>query len=383
MERHARTWFTPRQKAELWERWKSGQCVADIARALARRNKSGVYRVLALSGGIAPASRRRASVALKLEEREEISRGIAAGQSIRLIARGLRRSPSTVSREIGRNGGCSAYRASEADTRAWERALRPKPCRLARHPELRWRVAQKLALQWSPEQISGWLKRQFPADQGMQVSHETIYRSLFIQTRGVLKKELMAHLRTARQMRQAKGGTTKSGLGQIVDTVSIRERPADADDRAVPGHWEGDLLCGANNTHIVTLVERHTRFAMLLKVPSKDTATVVAALGKHVSKLPQQLRRSLTWDRGKEMADHKNFTIATNVQVYFCDPRSPWQRGSNENTNGLLRQYFPRGTDLSRLSQSSLNRVALRLNQRPRKTLGFETPADRLRAVLH
>jgi IS30 family transposase len=244
-------------------------------------------------------------------------------------------------------------------------------------------VAQKLALQWSPEQIAGWLKRQFPADQSMQVSHEAIYRSLFIQTRGVLKKELMTHLRTGRQMRQAKGGTTKSGLGQIVDTVSIRERPAEAEDRAVPGHWEGDLLCGANNTHIVTLVERHTRFAMLLKVPSKDTATVVAALGKHVSKLPQQLRRSLTWDRGKEMADHKNFTIATNVQVYFCDPRSPWQRGSNENTNGLLRQYFPRGTDLSRLSQSSLNRVALRLNQRPRKTLGFETPADRLRAVLH
>ena len=382
MEWHARTWFTPRQKAELWERWKSGQCVADIARALARRNKSGVYRVLALDGGIAPASRRRASVALKLEEREEILRGIAAGQSIRLIARGLRRSPSTVSREIGRNGGCSAYRASEADTRAWERTLRPKPCRLARHPELRRRVAQKLALQWSPEQISGWLKRQFPADQGMQVSHEAIYRSLFIQTRGVLKKELMAHLRTARQMRQAKGGTTKSGLGQIVDTVSIRERPAEVEDRAVPGHWEGDLLSGANNTHIVTLVERHTRFAMLLKVPSKDTATVVTALGKHVRKLPQQLRRSLTWDRGKEMADHKSFTIATNVQVYFCDPRSPWQRGSNENTNGLLRQYFPRGTDLSRFSQAYLNSIALRLNQRPRKTLGFQAPADRLRAVL-
>jgi IS30 family transposase len=243
-------------------------------------------------------------------------------------------------------------------------------------------VAQKLALQWSPEQVSGWLKQQFSADQSMQISHETIYRSLFIQTRGVLKKQLMAHLRTARQMRQAKGGTTKSGLGQIVDTVSIRERPADADDRAVPGHWEGDLLCGANNTHIVTLVERQTRFAMLLKVPSKDTATVVAALGKHVSKLPQQLRRSLTWDRGKEMADHKNFTIATNVQVYFCDPRSPWQRGSNENTNGLLRQYFPKGTNLSHFSQAHLNRVALRLNQRPRKTLGFETPADRLQAVL-
>ena len=379
----ARTWFTPKQRAELWERWRSGQCVADIARALERRNKSGVYRILALNGGIAPASRRRARVALRGDEREEISRGIAAGRSMRHIAQGLGRSPSTVSREIRRNSGCSAYRASEAETRAWERALRPKPCRLACHAELRWRVAQKLALQWSPEQVSGWLKQQFSADQSMQISHETIYRSLFIQTRGVLKKELMAHLRTARQMRQAKGGTTKSGLGQIVDTVSIRERPADADDRAVPGHWEGDLLCGANNTHIVTLVERQTRFAMLLKVPSKDTATVVAALGKHVSKLPQQLRRSLTWDRGKEMADHKNFTVATNVQVYFCDPRSPWQRGSNENTNGLLRQYFPKGTDFSRFTQSHLNRIALRLNQRPRKTLGFETPADKLRAVLH
>jgi transposase, IS30 family len=382
MEGHARTWFTPRQRAELWERWKSGQCVADIARALGRRNKSGVYRILALNGGISPAPRRRAPVALRLGEREEISRGIAAGRSIRRIARDLGRAPSTISREIKRNGGCSAYRASEADTRAWERALRPKPCRLARHAGLRWRVAHKLALQWSPEQISGWLKRQFPADQSMQVSHEAIYRSLFIQTRGVLKKELMAHLRTARQMRQAKGGTTKRGLGQIVDTVSIRERPAEAEDRAVPGHWEGDLLAGSNNTHIATLVERHTRFTMLLKIPSKDTATVIAALGKQVRKLPRELRRSLTWDRGKEMADHKSFTIATNVQVYFCDPRSPWQRGSNENTNGLLRQYFPRGTDLSRFSQAYLNKIALRLNQRPRKTLGFETPADRLRAVL-
>ena len=356
--------------------------MADIARALERRNKSGVYRILAVNGGIAPAPRLRAPVALRLEEREEISRGIAAGRSIRRIAQDLGRAPSTISREIKRNGGCSAYRASEADTRAWERALRPKPCRLTRHAGLRWRVAQKLSLQWSPEQISGWLKRQFPADQGMQVSHETIYRSLFIQTRGVLKKQLMAHLRTARQMRQAKGGTTKSGLGQIVDTVSIRERPAEAEDRAVPGHWEGDLLAGANNTHIATLVERHTRFTMLLKIPSKDTATVVTALGKHVRKLPRELRRSLTWDRGKEMADHKSFTIATNVQVYFCDPRSPWQRGSNENTNGLLRQYFPRGTDLSDFSQAYLNKIALRLNQRPRKTLGFETPADRLRAVL-
>jgi len=382
MEGTARTWFTPRQKADLWQRWKSGQCVADIARALERRNKSGVYRVLALNGGIAPTQRRRATVALRLEEREEISRGIAAGRSIRRIAVSLGRAPSTISREVRRNGGCSAYRASEADTRAWERALRPKPCRLARHPELRWCVAQKLALQWSPQQISGWLKREFASDQDMQVSHETIYRSLFVQTRGVLKKELMAHLRTARQMRQAKGGTAKNGLGQIVDAVSIRERPAEAEDRAVPGHWEGDLLSGANNTHMVTLVERHTRFAMLVKVPSKDTVTVVGALAKHVHKLPAELRRSLTWDRGKEMADHKAFTVATDVKVYFCDPRSPWQRGSNENTNGLLRQYFPKGSDLSAYSQAYLNKIALRLNQRPRKTLGYESPASRLRTVL-
>ena len=216
----------------------------------------------------------------------------------------------------------------------------------------------------------------------MQVSHETIYRSLFVQTRGVLKKELMAHLRTRRQMRHAKGGVTMSGLGHIVDTVPIRERPAEADDRAVPGHWEGDLLCGSNHSHIVTLVERSSRFAMLLKVPNSETATVVGALTKHIGKLPTALRRSLTWDRGKEMAEHKAFTVATDVQVYFCDPRSPWQRGSNENTNGLLRQYFPKGTDLSHFSQGHLNKIALRLNQRPRKTLGFDTPADRMNAVL-
>ncbi|MGO9786297.1 MAG: IS30 family transposase [Rhodomicrobium sp.] len=374
--------FTARQRAELWERWRGGQCVADIARALERRNKSGVYRVLVLNGGIAPAARRRAAVALRLEEREEISRGIAAGRSMRRIAAGLGRTPSTVSREVRRNGGWGGYRASEADGRAWSRGLRPKPCRLASHPELRWRVAQKLALQWSPKQISGWLKREFAPDQDMQVSHETIYRSLFVQARGVLKRELMAHLRTARQMRQAKGGTAKNGLGQIADAVSIRERPAEAEDRAVPGHWEGDLLSGGNNTHIATLVERQTRFAMLIKVPSKDTVSVVGALAKHVRKLPAELRRSLTWDRGKEMAEHKAFTVATGVKVYFCDPRSPWQRGSNENTNGLLRQYFPKGKDLSVYSQAYLNKIALRLNQRPRETLAYECPADRLRAVL-
>ena len=382
MEQVSRIWFTPRQRAELWERWRNGQSVADIARALGRRNKSGVYRLLALDGGIAPNVRRRAPLALRLAEREEISRGLAAGQSIRQIACGLGRAPSTVSREIRRNGGSLRYRANLAEERAWDQALRPKACRLASRAPLRWRVAQKLAQQWSPEQIAGWLKRQYPTDPDMQLSHETIYRSLFVQTRGVLKKELMAHLRTKRQLRQAKGGVTKSGLGQIVDTVSIRERPAEAEDRAVPGHWEGDLLCGSNHSYMVTLVERASRFAMLLKVPSRDTATVVAALTKHIGRLPAELRRSLTWDRGHEMAAHKAFTVATNVQVYFCDPRSPWQRGSNENTNGLLRQYFPKGTDISTFSQAHLNKIALRLNQRPRKTLGFESPADRLSSVL-
>jgi IS30 family transposase len=382
MEQVSRIWFTPRQKSELWERWKSGQCIAAIARTLGRRNKSGVYRILALNGGIVPTPRRRARLALRLDEREEVSRGLAAGRSIRQIAYGLGRAPSTVSREIRRNGGSQGYRANRADQRAWDQSLRPKACRLAHHAPLRWRVAQKLAQQWSPEQIAGWLRRQHPTDPDMQLSHETIYRSLFVQTRGVLKKELMAHLRTKRQLRQAKGGVTKSGLGQIVDTVSIRERPAEAEDRAVPGHWEGDLLCGSNHSYMVTLVERASRFAILLKVPNSNTATVVAALTKHIGKLPAELRRSLTWDRGHEMAAHKAFTVATNVQVYFCDPRSPWQRGSNENTNGLLRQYFPKGTDLAQCSQAHLNKIALRLNQRPRKTLGFESPADRLNSVL-
>jgi IS30 family transposase len=368
------------KKAELWERWKSGQCASDIALVL-ERTKGAIHHVLAANGGVAPVARRRGPVALVLDEHEEISRGIAAGRSIRGIAASLGRSPSTVSWEVVRHGGRSAYRAMEADARAWEWALRPKRCRLASHPRLRWRVAEKLALDWSPEQIAGWLKREFPADEGLRVSHETIYRSLFVQTRGVLKKELIGHLRAVRRMRQPKGGTTPSRLpGQIVDAVSIRERPAEVEDRAVPGHWEGDLLSGTHNSHMATLVERHSRFAMLIKVKGMDTASVVSALSKQVRQLPLQLRRSLTWDRGKEMADHKNFTLATDVQVYFCDPRSPRQRGSNENTNGLLRQYFPKGTDLSGYSQAYLNKIALRLNQRPRKTLGFETPADRLRA---
>jgi IS30 family transposase len=378
----SRIWFTPAQKVELWERWKQGQSISAISRALERRNKSGVQQIVALHGGIAPVPRRRAVAALRVEEREEISRGIAAGLSLRSIARTLGRSPSTVCREIERNGGWRAYRAARADKLAWERALRPKRCRLACHGRLRWRVAQKLALQWSPQQIAGWLKRQYPDDPDMQISHEAIYRSLFIQSRGVLKKELMTHLRTRRQMRLAKGARTGKGHGQIIDMVSIRERPAEAMDRAVPGHWEGDLLTGAGDTHIATLVERHSRFTMLVKLKRKDSATVVAALARQISKLPEELRRSLTWDQGKEMARHQSFTMATDVQVYFCDPRSPWQRGSNENTNGLLRQYLPRSTDLSRISQSQLNAIALRLNQRPRKTLDFETPADKLQTVL-
>ena len=378
----SRIWFTPAQKVELWERWKQGQSISAISRALERRNKSGVRQIVALHGGIAPAPRRRAVRALRVEEREEISRGIAAGRSIRGIARALGRSPSTVCREIERNGGSRVYRAARADKLAWERALRPKRCRLACHGRLRWRVAHKLALQWSPQQIAGWLRRQYPDDPDMQISHEAIYRSLFIQARGVLKKELMAHLRTRRQMRLAKGANTGRGHGQILDMVSIRERPAEADDRAVPGHWEGDLLTGAGDTHIATLVERHSRFTMLVKLKRKDSATVVEALAQQIGKLPEELKRSLTWDQGKEMARHRTFTMATDVQVYFCDPRSPWQRGSNENTNGLLRQYLPRATDLSRISQSQLNAIALRLNQRPRKTLDFETPADRLAMVL-
>lgn len=378
----SRIWFTAAQKVELWERWKQGQSISAISRALERRNKTGVQRIVALHGGIAPLPRRRAGVALRLEEREEISRGIAAGRSIRGIARLLGRAPSTICREVERNGGLRSYRATRADKLAWERALRPKRCRLACHGRLRWRVAQKLALEWSPQQIAGWLKRQYPDDPSMQISHEAIYRSLFIQSRGVLKKELMAHLRTQRQMRLAKSAKPGSGHGRILDMVSIRERPAEADDRAVPGHWEGDLLTGANDTHIATLVERHSRFTMLVKLQRKDSATVVAALAQHICRLPEELRRSLTWDQGKEMARHLSFTLATDVQVYFCDPRSPWQRGTNENTNGLLRQYLPRATNFSHLSQSQLNAIAMRLNQRPRKTLDFATPAEKLQDVL-
>jgi IS30 family transposase len=368
------------QRTDIWRRWKAGQTLHEIGRAYGKPH-SCIRCLLLPHGGIAPALRRRSRLALSRAERENISRGIASGSSIREMARHLDRAVSTVSREISRHGGRPAYRAHEADDQAWESALRPKRCLLALNRKLRNIVASKLILDWSPEQISGWLKTQYPDDESLRVSHETIYRSLFIQARGVLKKELMEHLRTKRRMRRSQHSRIfKDSRGQIVDAMSIRERPPEVEDRAIPGHWEGDLLSGAKNSYIATLVERHSRFAMLIKVPSKDTAVVVAALSRHVRKLPATLRRSLTWDRGLEMAKHKDFTVATEVQVYFCDPQSPWQRGTNENTNLLLRQYFPRGTDLSDYSQAQLDQVALRLNQRPRKTLGFQTPASKLQA---
>ena len=302
---------------------------------------------------------------------------------MRTIAAQLGRSPSTVSREIQRNGGYDSYRATSAEDAAWQRALRPKACKLAGQPHLAKVITEQLKIHWSPEQIAGWLKRRFPDDERYHVSHETIYKSLFIQARGVLKKELLACLRTQRVARRPKHASLKGkGLGKIVDAVPISERPASVEDRAVPGHWEGDLISGSNNSHIATLVERQTRYVMLAKVDSKDTDTVIKALIKQSRKLPSELSKSLTWDRGSELSDHKRFTLATDIQVYFCDPQSPWQRGSNENTNGLLRQYFPKGTDLSVHSQAELNRVARLLNERPRKTLDYETPADRFAACV-
>ena len=368
------------QRSEIWRCWKAGQSLHEIGRAFGKPH-SCIRCLLLPRGGIAPALRRRSRLALSRAEREDISRGIASSSSIREIAKGLDRTTSTVSREVIRHGGRPAYRAHEADDQAWESALRPKRCLLAVNRKLRNIVARKLILDWSPEQISGWLKTPYPDDESVRVSHETIYRSLFIQARGVLKKELLEHLRSKRRIRRSQHARVSGqSRGQIVDAISIRERPAEIEDRAIPGHWEGDLIGGSKNSHVVTLVERHSRFTALVKVPNKDTAVVVAALTRHVRKPPAALRRSLTWDRGLEMAKHKTFTVATNVKVYFCDPHSPWQRGTNENTNLLLRQYFPRGTDLSAYSQAQLEQVALRLNQRPRKTLGFETPASRLQA---
>jgi len=382
MKQRPRIYYTESQKSLMWDRWQKGDSLQQIAQ-LFGRNHSSVSRILSESGGIRPSPRRRSRLALSMAEREEISRSIAIGHSIRSIAKRLGRAPSTVSREIRRNGGSECYRANTADQTAWERAHRPQPCKLVKNSSLAYIVADKLKMSWSPEQIAGWLKYAYPGREDHQVSHETIYRSLYIQARGALKKELLEHLRRTRVMRRSRHHTQKKdNHGRITDAVSISERPAIAEDRAVPGHWEGDLIAGSKNSYIATLVERHTRYVMLVKVTGKDTETVINALIRHAHKLPQELYTSLTWDRGKEMADHKRFTLATDIKVYFCDPKSPWQRGSNENTNGLLRQYFPKGTDLSVHSQEHLNFVARQLNERPRKTLNFRTPAERFNACV-
>lgn len=377
MARRPRINYTKELQADIWDRYKRGDSLWSIARSI-DRHSSSIYRILSQTGGIRPAERKRSRQALSLSEREEISRGIVSHLSLRTIAAQLGRSPSTISREIKRNGGLRKYRANQADKATWDRAHRPKICKLAANPRLIPLIEMKLRSRWSPEQIAGWLKVTFPYNERFQVSHETIYRSLFIQARGLLKKELQQFLRSKRTIRRSKHSSLKNdGLGKITNAISIRERPASVEDRAVPGHWEGDLICGANNSFIATLVERHTRYVMLAKVENKDTESVINALIKQAHKLPKELYQSLTWDRGSEMADHQRFTLATNIDVYFCDPRSPWQRGSNENTNRLLRDYFPKGTDLSVHSQAKLNAVARQLNERPRKTLGFYTPAQR------
>ena len=372
--------FTSQEKEELWTRWKKGDSIAEISRAL-NRTTTGVAYILQASGGIMPPVRKRRPSALTFSEREEISRGLAAKRSLRSIASQLKRSPSTISREVLRNGKSHHYRAEKAETSAFERARRPKPCKLSLNTQLRDIVAQKLTLNWSPQQIQAWLKRQFPSDPSMQISHETIYRCLFIQARGVLKKQLINHLRDTRRFRQART-KRKETRGAIPHLVSIRERPASVENRALPGHWEGDLIEGSHKSYIATLVERHTRYVALVKVNSKETREVVRKLTKQAKTIPQQLYKSLTWDRGAELKQHRQFTLATGIQVYFCDPKSPWQRGTNENTNRLLRQYFPKGTNLSVYSQTDLNKVARELNERPRKTLDFDTPANKFIAYV-
>jgi IS30 family transposase len=372
--------LTATQLEQLWRAWQAGDSATTIAQGL-DRSLTTVRGIVLRWGGIAPAPRTRSPKVLSLGEREEISRGLVAGDTPATIARRLRRDRATISREIHRHGGPDAYRAAEADQTAWERARRPKRCRLATHARLRAVVAERLAARWSPEQIAGWLVTEFPDDPTMRVSHETIYRTLYVQTRGALKRELLGYLRRHRTMRQRRATEPRVPRG-IVDAVSISERPPTVEDRAIPGHWEGDLLAGAKNSHIATLVERHSRYVHLVKVPGKDTESVVGALLREVPRLPNGLLASLTWDRGGEMAQHQLFTMVSDAQVYFCDPHSPWQRGSNENTNGLLRQYFPHGTDLRRFTQRQLDAVAKQLNTRPRETLHWKTPAAVLAAFV-
>ena len=377
MKQRKRIYYNAEQRRLIWDRYQRGDSAHDIAR-LFDRYHSSILGIIQKTGGVRPLEPKRSPTTLTLAEREDISRGLAASKSLREIARYLNRSPSTICREVNRHGGIKKYRASKADKVAWENAKRPKPCKLYGNKELCLIIAQKMESAWSPQQISGWLRRRYPNNEDLNVSHETIYKTLYIQTRGALKKELQKHLRTQRVVRKSKHATLKGkGLGKIVDAVPISERPSNVEDRAVPGHWEGDLIQGSGNSFIATLVERHSRYVMLVKVPSNKTKPVIEALIKQANKLPAELYKSLTWDRGCELTNHKDFTLATDIQVYFCDPQSPWQRGSNENTNRLLRQYFPKGTNLNEHSQIRLNQVARQLNERPRKTLEYETPAER------
>ena len=369
-------------RAAVWTRWQQGETLLEISEALGTF-KANVWWLIQRHGGLVPPMRRRAARALQLGEREEISRGLAQGESVRSLARRLSRAPSTISREIRRHGGDTVYRASTADAAAWARARRPKPCRLAQAPRLRRLVAAGLRRDWSPQQIARWLVTTFPDEPALHVSHETIYRTLYVQARGALKRELVAHLRRGQRYRRPRAAAQAArGPGQLLGMVSIAERPPAADTRAVPGHWEGDLLVGKRGTQIATLVERQSRFVLLVRLPAADSGTVVEALARRITKLPGALQQSLTWDRGKEMAQHQRFTIETGVQIYFCDPQSPWQRGSNENTNGLLRQYFPKGMDLSTVTQRQLDAVALKLNTRPRMTLNWQNPAAVLAATV-
>jgi transposase, IS30 family len=369
--------FSEEDKATIWEMREAGVPVKRIAKHLGRQNSS-LRKFIADHGGRRPTARERSELRLSLVEREEISRGLAAGWSIRAIAEELGRSPSTVCREVNANGGRKKYRALVADRAACRLALRPKRAKLSRCRRLRGVVERKLEAKWSPQQISAWLASQYPDRPEMQVSHETIYQSLFVQGRGALRKELHSCLRTGRAMRRAKAYTKGNvGQGQIRDMVMISERPAEVKDRAVPGHWEGDLIFGKKMTSIGTLVERHSRYVILLKLPNGHGADAVRkAMTKRILTLPAQLRRSITWDQGKEMAEHVRFTVETGVTIYFCDPKSPWQRGSNENTNGLLRQYLPKTSDLSQCSQRELDAIARSLNTRPRQTLGWMTPSQ-------
>ena len=373
--------LTDAQMAELWTRRAAGEPVTRIARHMGRYVKS-VRSYIHDAGGIRPRLRKRSRIALSLEEREEISRGLAASDSLRVIAARLSRSPSTVAREVARNRGRESYRAGQAELATQSRGRRPKPTKLAACPELRAEVVACLELNWSPEQISRFLKEEYPGELSMQVSHETIYFSLYLQGRGLLRKELTKHLRRRHQIRQPKKRSTDRAP-HIKDMINISQRPAEAADRAVPGHWEGDLLLGTPTTAIGTLVERSTRFVMLFKLPSGINAeSARIGLTQKILTLPENLRRSLAWDQGREMKQHVRFTIDTGVQVYFCDPKSPWQRGTNENTNGLLRQYFPRFKTVAHYTQEHLDMVAAQLNGRPRETLDWKSPARKLAQFL-